>query len=290
MEDRKVQNGEVTFSRNSTEGQDAPERQDIPAGQEEYERRVLETALRAGSLLLGHGAEIFRVEETMYRLCRHYGVHSSSAFVLSNGIFLSAGSQKEPVYFAVRHLPSWETRLDRVAAVNQLSREVEEKNYTLDEVNERLDQIQNMPGRPKWSQVLAAGIACACFAFLFGGNWGVMLSDFLTGVILYLFILTAGSSLSKITNNILSGALITSCCILFYRIGLAGELRPLMMGAILPMVPGIPFTNGIRDLADGDYISGSVRMLDAILVFMSLGAGGGVVFLLYHYVLGGVML
>lgn len=27
------------------------------------------------------------------------------------------------------------------------------------------------------------------------------------------------------------------------------------------MVPGVPFTNAIRDIADGDYISGSVRML-----------------------------
>ncbi len=258
--------------------------------QEEYEREVMETAMRAGRLLLGHGAEIFRVEETIYRICRHYGVHSCSAFVLSNGIFLTAGSKEEPGYSAVRHLPSWETRLDKVAAVNQLSREIEEKDYTLEEVNRRLDQIQAMPGRSGISQILAAGIACACFGFLFGGDWGVVLSDFLTGAILYMFVLTAGPSLSKITNNILSGALITICCIAFYRIGLAGELRPLLMGAILPMVPGIPFTNGIRDLADGDYISGSVRMLDAILVFMSLGAGGGVAFLLYHYVLGGVML
>ena len=39
-------------------------------------REVLETAMKAGRLLLGNGAEIFRVEETIYRICRHYGVQS----------------------------------------------------------------------------------------------------------------------------------------------------------------------------------------------------------------------
>ncbi len=254
------------------------------------ERQVLETALRAGRILLGNGGEIFRVEETMQRICRHYGVHSVSAFVLSNGIFLSAGNGNEPYYSTVRHIPTWVTRLDRVTEVNQLSREIESRNYTLEEVGRRLDEIEGMPGRSRAAQILVAGIACACFSFLFGGNGGDMAADFLTGLILYTFLLYACGGLSKITGNVLCGGLITVCCIVFYHIGLGQNLRPLMMGAILPLVPGLTFTNGIRDLADGDYISGSVRMLDAVLVFMSLGAGAGAVFLAYHHLLGGVLL
>ena len=59
-------------------------------------REVLETAMKAGRLLLGNGAEIFRVEETIYRICRHYGVQSASTFVLSNGIFITAGMRRSP--------------------------------------------------------------------------------------------------------------------------------------------------------------------------------------------------
>ena len=64
----------------------------------------------------------------------------------------------------------------------------------------------------------------------------------------------------------------------------------MIIGTILPLVPGIAFTNGIRDLADGDYISGAVRLLDAILVFVCVAIGVGVVFMLYHRVFGGAML
>ena len=38
----------------------------------EDEAAVMETAMKAGRLLLENGAEIFRVEETMERICRYY--------------------------------------------------------------------------------------------------------------------------------------------------------------------------------------------------------------------------
>ena len=54
-------------------------------------RRVLDAAMEAGHILLQNGAEISRVEETMERICRHYGVESGEFFVLSNGIFTTGG-------------------------------------------------------------------------------------------------------------------------------------------------------------------------------------------------------
>ena len=60
----------------------------------------------------------------------------------------------------------------------------------------------------------------------------------------------------------------------------------MIIGAIMPLIPGIPFTNGVRDLADGDYISGSVRLLDAILTFICIATGVGVVISFYHHMTG----
>ena len=89
-------------------------------------REVLETAMKAGRLLLGNGAEIFRVEETIYRICRHYGVQSASTFVLSNGIFITAGDEKEPCYSAVRHLgsPGWTGWRRSISSPGKLRRRI----------------------------------------------------------------------------------------------------------------------------------------------------------------------
>ena len=59
------------------------------------DEKIMEVSLQAGHILLENGAEIFRVEETMDRICRYYGLQSGNAFVLSNGIFMTAGSEKE---------------------------------------------------------------------------------------------------------------------------------------------------------------------------------------------------
>ena len=99
--------------------------------EESREKEVMEAALQAGHLLLENGAEISRVEETMERICRYYGVHSGNAFVLTNGIFVTVGNRNEPVFAKVEHIPVSGTHLDRVAAVNQLSREIEEGRYTI---------------------------------------------------------------------------------------------------------------------------------------------------------------
>lgn len=50
----------------------------------------------------------------------------------------------------------------------------------------------------------------------------------------------------------------------------------MIVGAIIPLIPGVPFTNGVRDIARGDYISGPVRLLDAMLTFLCIAVGVGV--------------
>ena len=63
-----------------------------------------------------------------------------------------------------------------------------------------------------------------------------------------------------------------------------------MIGSIMPLIPGVPFTNAIRDIANGDYISGSVRMLDALLVFFCIAIGVGVGFTVIGWLKGGTLL
>ena len=69
-----------------------------------------------------------------------------------------------------------------------------------------------------------------------------------------------------------------------------GAAAGAMIGSIIPLIPGVPFTNGIRDLVDGDYIAGSVRLLDAMLAVLCVAIGVGVIFIAYHRLWGGAIL
>lgn len=255
------------------------------------QREILDTAMQAGHILLENGAEIFRVEETIDRICRYYGIESENAFVLSNGIFITSGSEREEIFARVQHIPVSGIHLNRVAAVNQLSREIMEGRYTIGEVRERLNEIRVMPGKTKVMRVLASGVGSACFCILFGGSFMDAMASLISGVILYFYVLyISDPHLSKIVGNIGGGALVTLLCSVMYLMSVGQHLNFMIIGSIMPLVPGVAFTNSIRDIADGDYISGSVRMLDALLVFFCIAIGVGMVFSLFHQITGGVML
>lgn len=264
-------------------------REDVELPEEE-KREIMEIAMRAGHILLENGAEISRVEETIDRICRHYGIQSGNAFVLSNGIFTTMGNGKEEFFAKVQHIPVGGAHLNRVAAVNQLSREIEEGKYSAADLKRCLADIESMPGKRGVVQVLASAVGSGSFCYLFGGDPADCLAAFLAGFFLYIYILKTGSRLSKLVESILGGALVTLLCLIFYYLGLGHHISSMIIGAVIPMVPGVAFTNAIRDIADGDYIAGSVRMLDALLVFMGIALGVGMMFTVYGRITGGILL
>lgn len=252
-------------------------------------KEVLEFSAEAGRILLENGAEISRVEETMERICSHYQVHSEHLFILSNGIFLSGEIGNDTPYAHVQHVPVQCPQLEKVIAVNQLSREVEADQHSFPEAQARLAAIQAIRPPSVFRQILASGVGSACFCFLFGGSLADSACAFLAGFLLYLFMLKLAVRLSKIVGTIAGGILLTGVCILCSYAGLGDNLDRMIIGAIIPLIPGVPFTNGIRDIADGDYISGSVRLLDALLTFLCIAIGVGIALTGYHQIAGGLL-
>lgn len=247
------------------------------SGEKENETAVMDLAMQAGHVLLENGAEIFRVEETMKRICRHYGIESESAFVLSNGIFITSGNVHEQFFAKVEQIPVNGSRLDKVVAVNQLSREIEQGLYTVQEAAARLEHIRQMPGKSSRSMILASAVASAAFCYLFGGNLRDTLAAFLSGLILYLYVLfVANPHLSKIVGKIGGGLTVALACGLLCAVRIGQHLNFMMIGSIMPLVPGVAFTNAIRDMADDNYLSGSVRLLDALLSFLCIALGVGI--------------
>ena len=94
---------------------------------------------------------------------------------------------------------------------------------------------------------VAIFVGCAVFAWsLFAGKHGI----------------------SKILVHIVGGIIIASMALAAIQIPAFGNLRMegIVTGGIMPLVPGLAFVNAIRDLADSDYLAGTVKMIDAVMV------------------------
>ena len=250
------------------------------------EEKVLETASLAGHILLENGAEIARVEETMERIARHYGVASQNFFVLSNGIFTTG----QTGYAKVEFIPFKGSQLERVAAVNQISRDIEAGRYTVEQARERLLDIRASRPKPAWEQILGSAVGSAGFCMIFGGGLLDAAAAFVVGMLLWAFVVFPGSRMSKPIANIVGSALATLLCIVFERIGFGVSLGNMIVGSLIPLIPGVAFTNGIRDIADEDYIAGATRLLDAIMVFFCIAAGVVVTFMADYLIEGQMIL
>jgi len=247
--------------------------------------KALDIVSRAGHIMLENGAEISRVEEVMERIAHAYGVDSGNFFVLSNGIFTTAQG-----YANVEHIPFHGTQLDRVVAVNALSRDIIAGRVSLEEADKRLDGIRRMPAHPAWEQVLASALGSGAFCAIFGGSFADCGVALLSGIILWIFVLQVSSRyMSKVTGNIAGGALVTLFCIMCYALGWGNHLGNMLIGAIIPLIPGVPFTNGIRDLASEDYIAGGTRLIDALMGFLCIALGVSTVFVADAYIEGSII-
>jgi len=255
--------------------------------------RVLDFAMKAGKTLLENGAEISRVEDTMQRIAKAFGVEHDSFFVLSNGIFTTgwdAGNTMPGSFAKVAHIPLQGMRMDRIVAVNQLSREICAGKYTLEEAIARLNAIRSSRGKPVWAQLAAAALGSGAFSIIFGGSMSDALVSAIAGLLVWLFVLyVGGRQLSKITGNIIAAALATVICLGLRKLGLGDNLGQMVIGGVITLIPGVALTNGVHDIAEADYISGIVRLLDAMLGFLCIGVGVGIVFILFHRITGGVL-
>ena len=249
---------------------------------------VLEVAAEAGHILLENGAEISRVEDIMSRIASHFGVDSGSFFVLSNGIFTTGSVDKvrqdggqAQTYANVEFIPIRGIQLSKVIAVNRLSYDIAYGVCTLEQARERLHLIRVSAPKPNWEQILGSALGAAGFCAVFGGGWMDCAAAFAVGAILYTYILFVSSRyLSKIVGGVSNALLATFLCLLFHRIGFGESLSNMIIGAIMPLVPGVPFVNGVRDLANSDYIAGLTRLTDAMLGFMCIALGVAFSFML----------
>ena len=258
---------------------------------------VLEVAAEAGHILLENGAEISRVEDIMSRIASHYGVDSGSFFVLSNGIFTTGsvdkvrqGGGQAQTYANVEFIPIRGIQLSKVVAVNRLSYDISYGVCTLEQAKERLRLIRESVPKPNWELIAGSALGAAGFCAIFGGGWLDCAAAFVVGALLYAYILFfSGRFLSKIVGGVSNALLATFLCLLFYRIGFGCSLSNMIIGAIMPLVPGVPFVNGVRDLANSDYIAGITRLTDAMLGFFCIALGVAFSFLLDGWCFGGMI-
>ena len=249
-------------------------------------KRAVDISARTGSILLRSGADITRVEDTLNHMMRSFGVKKYDIFTITNGIFLSASADDAPEgmgdYTRICEVPKNSSDLGRIDMVNTLSRDIEAGKCDMDGAEKRLEEIENSKKYNVFISLGAAAVASGAFSYLFGGSFVDALLAALIGFSYYiLFIQLDKTKLSKLLTNGICGCLLALLSVACFRLIPGVNLDKVIIGAIMPLIPGVAFVNSVRDIAAGDYISGTIRMIDAIVTASGIAIGVGVTILVF---------
>ena len=136
---------------------------------------------------------------------------------------------------------------------------------------------------------MGIALGVASFSILFGGSLVDAAATFACGLLLGAFMTFVGAHLSRIFGNLLGGLVGGLLCVLAVTLGFGEHLPNMIIGTIIALVPGVPFTNGMRDLANEDYIAGATRLMDAFLAFLCIAIGVVLAFIVEGLFAGGLM-
>ena len=236
---------------------------------------VLTFSVELGLSMLKSGAEIFRIEESIIRILQAYDIQRFDVYVLSNGIFASANEDLDDACSLVRHMPENSVNLGRIAQLNQLCREICDHRIDLQTGWTRLREIRVQRGYPRWALILACGLGSGCFCYLFGGSaFDGLVACLIGAVEEFLLLIMSDARLSRSIAQIFSSMFVTAVSYLPVSIwSLPLHRDKMIIGAIMVLVPGIMFTTAIRDVYNGDYLSGAIHLLDALLTALCIAAG-----------------
>ena len=134
-----------------------------------YEKLV-QGILNIGEAMLQCGAEIFRVEDSLYRMYKSYGFVKYDVYVIPSNIQVTVESLEGEILTQIRHIESTGADYDRLNYLNALSRYVCAYNPDDKELVRRYKKVMARPDQSELITGIAQITGGTAFTVFFGGD------------------------------------------------------------------------------------------------------------------------
>lgn len=237
---------------------------------------LLDMVTELGYRLAMSGAETYRVEESIHRVMEAYGI-DAEAFAIPNCLHVSIKTEPGKPMTRMRRIGNHGNDLDAVERYSNLSRRICAEKPDPLEASQWLRETTASLRSYSLPVYLAGNILGASgFAILFGGS----LVDCLWAGICGLTVGIVSHISEKLKANQffrLIGASFFMALLAYIAgsVGIADNADAVIIGALMILVPGLMFTNAMRDIIYGDTNSGINRIVQVLLVAAAIALGTG---------------
>ena len=249
--------------------------------------KLLHVSTYAGRIMLESGAETYRVEETICRICYSFGADEADSFVTPTGIMVSICHDNQ-TYSLINRVKSRSVDLNKIDRINDLSRALQDDPMDLNDILKLLKEIDNGERYSFPTTVAFAALGAGTFSVLFGGNLNDLLAATLIGFVIKIVTLKFQKlSINEFFINCIGGAIAAALTLTLVVLGFNISIDKTIIGAIMLLVPGLAITNAIRDTIAGDFLAGLTKAAEAFLIAVSIAVGSGAILSFWINTLGG---
>lgn len=236
-----------------------------------------------GEQMLVCGAEVHRVEDSIYRMCSTIGFLKTDVFIITSSMVVTVYTENE-VYTQTRRIKGMGMDIERLHQLNALSRKICQSSLSEAEISAELDKIKLVKRTPLWLECLSYMMIAGAFTIFFGGSFAESAVSALTGLALcFITDFSEKALLNKIFAKFIGAFAVTLIAYAAMKLGLISAMDKAIIGNIMLLIPGVGLTNALRDLLVGDNMAGLLRLIEAVLLALSIAAG----YLLFIFIVGG---
>lgn len=237
---------------------------------------LLDLTADLGHQLAANGAETFRVEESVSRILSAYGINSE-VFAIPNCLIVSIETAEGKPMTRMRRIPNINTNMDAIERYNNLSRQICATTPDPEQFARMLKDTEHVTAKYKLPVFLVGHfLTAAGFAVFFGGNAIDCICSGICGFLIGLINLMLDRfKVNMFFSTILSSFLMSSIAYLMSGLGITNNVDTVIIGALMLLVPGMLFTNAMRDIIFGDTNSGVNRIVQVLLIAVAIALGTG---------------
>lgn len=246
----------------------------------EYMKYIMTAIMDVGEILLMHGGEVSRVEDTISRLCRAYGFVRSDVFTITSSVIVTSILPDGRTITQTRRIKERDTDLGKVAKANALSRRICDAPLGLEDFRRELQAIRDAKTAPPILNLAMYMMISASLSVFFGGNARDGFAAALSGIVLFATLYgSAALKMNSMIQTMICSAVTAMSVMLLVGAGIGVHPDKIMIGNIMLVIPGIQLTNSLRDMINGDMISGLLNMSEALLKAISVAMGFAIILL-----------
>lgn len=239
--------------------------------------KLLDLAADIGYRLTMCGAETFRVEESINRILDSYNIQSE-VFAIPNCLHVSIETPDGTPITRMRRIGAHGNDLDAVEKYNTMCRTICRKRPDLDTMRQWL--LATDAARVYYSSravMLGHFLGSFGFSIVFGASaWDAVLSGLCGLIVYFVNSFMSGLQANPFFSTIASAFFLSLPAYAFSVFGIADNADMVIIGALMLLVPGLLFTNAMRDIIFGDINSGVNRIVQVFLTAAAIALGTAV--------------